>query len=94
MLWFTESAGIAQIEDPAASIGREDSTVQTSASVGKPSTVEFAVASTVVEATTMTTVPEVLAMISVSDKPVIGLTPAQVELFPVSCSVMERGSGS
>ena len=43
MLWFAESTGIAQVEDPAASIGAEDSTVQTSA--GEPSVMEFAVAS-------------------------------------------------
>ena len=40
------------------------------------------------------TVPEVLAMTSVSNEPVVGLTPAQVELIPVSRSVMEWGSES
>ena len=54
---------------------------------------EFVVASVAVEATA-TDVPEVLAMTSVSDEPVVGLTPTQVELVPVSRSVMERGSGS
>ena len=29
-----------------------------------------------------------------SDEPVVGLTPAQVELVPISYSVMEMGSGS
>ena len=40
MVWFAESTGVAQVEDPAASIGAEDSTVQTLA--GEPSAVEFA----------------------------------------------------
>ena len=31
---------------------------------------------------------------SVSDEPIVGLTPAQVELVPVFRPVMERGSGS
>ena len=79
------------MEDPAASLGAEDSTVPTSA--GESSAVEFAVASVAVDAAT-TTVPEVLVTTSVSDEPIIGLTPAQVELVPVSRSVMERGSGS
>jgi len=55
---IAESAGVAQVEDPAASIGVENSVVQTSA--GEPSAVEFVAASVVVEATT-TTVLEVLA---------------------------------
>ena len=92
MLWFAESTGVVQVEDPAASIGAEDSTVQTS--VREPSTVEFVVASVAVEAATTITVPEALATISVSDEPVVSLTPAQVEPVPVSRSVMERGSGS
>ena len=52
---------------------------------------EFAVTSVAMEATTTITVLEVLAMTSVSDEPVIGLTPAQVELVPVSRPVMEKG---
>ena len=67
----------------------EDSTVQTLA--GEPNVVEFAVASVAVEAATTITVLEVLATISVSDEPVVGLTPAQVELVPVSRPVMKRG---
>ena len=43
MLWFAESTRIAQVEDPAASIGAEDSIVQTLA--GEPNAVKFAVAS-------------------------------------------------
>jgi len=77
------------VEDLAASLGAEDSTVQTSA--GEPSAVEFVVASIPVEAATTITVPEVLATTSVSDEPVIGLTPAQVELVSVSRPVIERG---
>ena len=46
------------------------------------------------EAATTITVPEVLVTTSVSDEPIIGLTPAQVELVPVSHPVMEKGSGS
>ena len=90
MLWFTESTGVVQVEDPAASLCAEDSTVQTS--TGEPSAMEFAVTSVTVEATTTITVPEVLATTSVSDEPVVGLTPAQVELVLVSHFVMERGS--
>jgi len=92
MMWFAESTGIAQVEDLAVSIGAEDSTVQTSA--GEPSAVEFAVTSVSMEAATTTTVLKVLATTSVSDEPVVDLTPARVELVPVSHSVMERGSGS
>jgi len=91
-LWFAESAGVAQVEDPAASISAEGSTVQTS--TGEPSAVEFAVASVAVEAATTITVLEVLVTTLVSDEPVIGLTPAQVELVLVSRPVMERGFGS
>ena len=80
------------MEDPAASLGAEDNTVQTLA--GEPSVVEFAVASVAMEAATTITDPEVLATTSVSDEPVVGLTPAQVELVPISRSVIERGSGS
>jgi len=92
MLWFAESTGIAQIEDPVASIGTENSKVQTSAR--EPSTVKFVVASVAMEAAIPITVPEVSVTSSMSDEPVVGLTPAQVELIPVSHSVMERGSGS
>ena len=92
MLWFTESTGIAHIEDPVASIGTEDSTIQTS--IGEPSAVEFAVASVAVEAAIPITVPEVSVTTSVSDEPIVGLTLVQVELVPVSHPVMKRGSGS
>ena len=89
MLWFTESTGIAQVEDPAVSICAEDSTVQTSAR--EPSAVKFAVASVVVETATTITVPEVSVATSVSDESIVGLSPVQVELVPVSRPVMERG---
>ena len=89
MLWFAESTGIAQVEDLAASIDAEDSTVQTL--TGEPSVVEFVVVSVAVEAATTITVPEVLATTLVSDDPVVGLTPAQVELVSVSRPVIERG---
>ena len=92
MLWFAESTGIAQVEDPAVSIGAEDSTIQTSA--GEPSAVEFVVASVAVEAAITITVLEVSVTTSVSDEPIVSLTPAQVELVPVSRPVMERESGS
>ena len=92
MLWFTESTRVAQVEDPAANLDAEDSTVQTLA--GKPSAVKFVVASVAVEAATTITVPEVLAKTSVSDEPIVDLTSAQVELVPVSRSVMKRGFGS
>ena len=91
-MWFAESTGVAQVDDPAARIGEEDSTVQTS--TGEPSVMEFVVASVAVEAATTITVLEVLATTLVSDEPVVGLTPAQVELVFVSRSVMKRGSGS
>ena len=58
---------------------------------------EFAVASVAVEATT-TNVSEVLASAALSEKPVVRLVPAQVELTPVSVGVarpvIEMGSGS
>ena len=92
MVWFAESTGVAQLEDPAASIGAEDSTVQTSA--GEPNAVGFVVASVVVEAAMTITVPEVSVTTSVSDELIVSLTPAQAELVPVSHPVMKRGSGS
>ena len=48
MLWFAESTGVAQVKDHAASIGAEDSTVQTS--TGEPSAMEFAATSVAVKA--------------------------------------------
>ena len=92
MLWFTESTGLIQVEDPTGSLGAEDSTIQTSA--GEPSAVEFAVALVAAEAATTTTIPEILAATSVSDEPVVSLTPVHVELVFVSRPVMERGFGS
>jgi len=47
-----------------------------------------------VEAATTITASEVSATLSVPDEPIVGLTPAQDELIPVSRPVMERGSGS
>ena len=84
--------GVAQVEDPAASIGAKDSTVETSA--GEPDATRFAVASVTVEAATTITVPEVSVTTSVPDEPIVGLTPVQDELILVSHPVMERGSGS
>ena len=55
---------------------------------------EFAVASVVGEATTTITIPEVLATTSVSDELVVGLTPAQVELVPISRPIMEWDPGA
>ena len=92
MLWFAESTGVAQVEDPAASISAEDSTVQTLA--GEPSAVEFVATSVAAEVAMTTPVPEVLATASISDEPVVGLTPAQVELVSISHFVTEKGSGS
>jgi len=92
MLWFAESTRVAQVEDLAASIGAEDSTVQTS--IGELSAVEFAVASVIVEAATTITIPEVLVTTSMSDEPIVGLTPVQVELVPVCHPVMKRWSRS
>jgi len=91
---IAESTGVAQVEDSAASIRAEDSAVQTSA--GESSTVEFVVASVAVEAT-ITNVPEVLASAALSEEPVVGLVPAQVESTPISVGVtrpvIEMGSG-
>ena len=55
---------------------------------------ELAATSVAVEAATTIIVPEVSVTTSVSDEPIIGLTPTQVELVLVSHPVMERGSGS
>ena len=46
------------------------------------------------EAVITITVPEVSVTTSVSGEHIVGLTPAQVELVPVSHQIMERGSGS
>ena len=46
------------------------------------------------EAATTITVPEVSVTTSAPDEPIVGLTPVQDELTPVSRPVMERGSGS
>ena len=91
MLWFAESTGVAQVEDPAASIGADGSTVQTS--VGEPNAIRFAVASVAVEAATTITAPEVSVTTSAPDEPIVGLTPVQDELTPVSHPVVERGPG-
>ena len=72
---MAESTGIAQVEDPAASIDAEDSTVQTS--TGEPDVARFVVTPIAVEAATTITVPEVSLTISVPDEPIVGLTPAQ-----------------
>ena len=80
MVWFAESTGVVQVEDPAASIGAEDSTIQTSA--GEPSAVEFVIVSVAVEAATTINVPEVSVTTSESDEPIVGLTLTQVELVP------------
>jgi len=81
MLWFAKSTGVAQVKDPAVSIGEEDSTVQISD--GEPNAVKFVVASVAVKAAIPITVPEVSVTTTVSDEPVVGLTPAQVELVPM-----------
>ena len=78
-----------------ASIGAEDIAVQTLA--GEPSVVKFAAASVAVEATT-TVIPEVLALAALSEEPVVGIVPVQVESTLVSVGVtrpvIEMGSGS
>ena len=90
-----EGTEVAQVEDPAAGIGAEDSAVQTLA--GEPSAIEFAPASVAVEATT-TDVSEVLALPALSEEPVVGIVPTQVESTLVSVGVtrpvIEMGSES
>jgi len=90
-----ESTGVAQVEDPTTSIAAEDSAVQTSAD--EPSAVEFDVASAAADDST-TDVLEVLASAALSEEPVVGLVPLQVESTPVSVGVthpvIEIGSGS
>ena len=90
-----KSTGLAQVEDPVASISAEDNAVQTLAN--KSSVVEFVVAPVAAKATTIR-VPEVSAMTSVSKEPVVGLISAQIELAFVSVdttrTIMERGSRS
>ena len=75
-----------------ASIGAEDSTVQTS--TGEPNAARFTVASVVVEAATTITVSEISVTTSEPVEPIVGLTPVPAELVPVSHTVMERGSRS
>jgi len=79
-----EGTGLAQVEDPVASIHAEDSAVQTLA--GEPSAVEFVAAPVAMEATTIT-VLEVSATTSVSKEPVVGLIPAQIKLAPISVTL-------
>ena len=67
-----ESTGVAQVEDPVASIGAEDSIVQTSA--GEPSAIEFAAAFVALEAAT-TDVLKVLDSAVLSEEPVVGIVP-------------------
>ena len=62
------------MEDVAANVGPEGSTVQIS--IEDPEEVRFAVTSVAVEAATTITVPEASATLSVPDEPVVGLTPA------------------
>ena len=77
--WFAESAGVAQVEDLAANLDAEGSTVQTS--TGEPDVARFAVTSVAVEAATTITAPEVSVTISASDEPIVDLTPA-MNRFP------------
>ena len=74
-----ESTGVAQVEDPMASIGAEDSAVQTS--TGEPGAVEFIVAPVAVEATTIT-IPEVLAMISCRKSLLLALSLHKLSWLP------------
>jgi len=90
--WLAESAGVAPVEDLAASLEAEGGTVQTSTE--EPDVARFAVTSVAVEAATTITAPEVSATISASDEPVVDIPPVQDEPIPVSRPVMERGSGS
>ena len=90
-----ESTGLAQVEDPVASISVEDNALQTSAS--EPGAMEFVVVPFTSEATTIT-VPEVSAMISALTEPAAGLVSASNELASASVDIIrttvERGSGS
>jgi len=92
---IAESTGLAQVEEPVASTGVEDSALQTS--TAGPSTVEFVAAPVAPEATIIA-VPEVLAMTSALMELVVGLVSAPSELAPASMDIIhttiERGSGS
>jgi len=94
-IMVAESTGIAQVENPVASISAEDSALQTSA--GEPGAVEFVAVPVALEATTIT-VPEVSVMISISKEPTAGLFSAPRELAPASVdiirTIIDRGSGS
>jgi len=86
---------LAQVEEPVASTGAEDNTLQTS--TAEPSTMEFVAAPVASEATTIT-VPEVPATTSVLTEPAVGFVSALSELAPASMDIIrttiERGSGS
>jgi len=92
---ITESTGLAQVEEPVASTGVEDSALQTSAS--EPSAVKFVAAPIALEATTIT-VPEVSALTSVSTEPAVGPVYEPSELatasFDIIRTIVERGSES
>jgi len=72
-----ESTGLAQVEEPVASAGVEDNTLQTS--TAKPGTVEFVAALGASEATTIT-VPEVPVTTSALTEPVVGFVSAPSEM--------------
>jgi len=82
---IAESTDLAQVEEPVASTGVEDSTLQTS--TAESGTVEFVVAPVALEATTVT-VPEVSVMTSVLIEPVVGLISTPSEMTPASMDII------
>jgi len=76
---ITESIGLAQVKEPVASTGAEDSALQTS--TAKLGIVEFVVASVASEATTIT-VPEVSVMTSALTEPATSLVLHLVSWLP------------
>jgi len=92
---IAESTRLAQVKEPVASTGAEDSALQTS--TAEPGSVEFVAAPVALEATTIT-VSEVLATTSVLTEPAAVLVSTPSELAPASMNIIrtiiERGSGS
>ena len=82
---IAESIGVAQVEEPVASTGAEDSTLQTS--IAEPSTVKSVPAVVISEATTVT-VPEMPVTISMLTEPAAGLVSAPSEMAPASTDIV------
>jgi len=92
---IAESTGVAHVEEPAASTGTEDSTLQTL--TAELSTVKSIPAVVISEAATIT-IPEVSVTTLVLKEPAAGLVPVLSEMASASTdivrTIIEKGFGS